>query len=523
MTDNAPDRRAEPDEPHPGTQPTARPDHLNAPDPAAPAVTERMHPLTPLVRGGIVFAAILVGVVRGSYEDLRLAAERDSASATVFLWAGLGIVVLLAAATGFASWWFTRFVIDARELRVDSGLLWRRSDRVAFDHVQGVDVVQPLVARLFGMAELRVDVGGAQAVRLRYLGRGRAEQLRDLVLARSALGARWAGVGRNQYGTGVPPAPYQTGAPPAPYQTGAPPVPYVTGAVPAPPLRTPFADDPGTDTVVIRISLARLVLATVTSLDFIVLAAMTLASVAVPLAFGEPLAMLPALLAFGGVVWGFITRRVIAQYDYRLARGPHGVRISRGLTSTTNQSVPVRRIQAVQISQSLLWRPLGLFRVDVNVIGWQYDEGSDAGSERVDTILLPAGTWADVQLALRTIWPGASFEDVELRPAPARARWRYPLSAPFLGWGHDATYFVARHGWLRRRWQIVPHPRAQSVGLAAGPVARRLMLATVGVHVAGQPLTVAAPGADVAEARAALADLATLIRTRPDADVTAAR
>ncbi len=86
---------------------------------------------------------------------------------------------------GYVSWRFTRFVIDADELRVDTGAIFRRSIRVAFDKVQSIDVVQPFAARLFGLAELQIDVGSHERSKLRYLSLGRAYALRDYLLARA--------------------------------------------------------------------------------------------------------------------------------------------------------------------------------------------------------------------------------------------------------------------------------------------------------------------------------------------------
>ena len=56
-------------------------------------------------------------------------------------------IVLLSAIAGFVSWYFTRFVIDDDEIRVETGALFRNSRRVAFERVQSVDLVQPLAPR----------------------------------------------------------------------------------------------------------------------------------------------------------------------------------------------------------------------------------------------------------------------------------------------------------------------------------------------------------------------------------------
>ena len=48
-------------------------------------------------------------------------------------------------------------------------------------------------------------------------------------------------------------------------------------------------------------------------------------------------------LAIGAVT--MISRRVIAMFNFTLAESPRGLRITRGLTNLTSQSVPINRIQ----------------------------------------------------------------------------------------------------------------------------------------------------------------------------------
>ena len=142
--------------------------------PDAPVVkqTERPHPLTPFIRGWIVLVAIaftwLQQLPRGRDEDFGV-------GSLLTVLPIVGLVVLLAATVGFFSWYFTRFVIDDEELRLETGAIFKSSKRVPFERLQSVDILQPLAARIFGLAELRIEVGaGDSTLRLRYLSRGKA-------------------------------------------------------------------------------------------------------------------------------------------------------------------------------------------------------------------------------------------------------------------------------------------------------------------------------------------------------------
>ncbi len=136
----------------------------------------RLSPLTPLVRAPLVMLAFL----SVSWQQL---VRREQGLGMI----GLLLVVLLVAGGvyGLASWLRTTYWIAGDELRIDTGVVARQSRRIRIDRLQGVDILQPLVARFFGLAELRLDVaGGDREGRLAYLPRREAEQLRGLLLVR---------------------------------------------------------------------------------------------------------------------------------------------------------------------------------------------------------------------------------------------------------------------------------------------------------------------------------------------------
>src|SRR5690625_6669018 len=64
----------------------------------------------------------------------------------------------------------------------------RSSREIPLSRLQAVDVVQPLLLQVFGMAELRIELAGGDrsAVRLRSLPRKPAERMRTVILAYAA-------------------------------------------------------------------------------------------------------------------------------------------------------------------------------------------------------------------------------------------------------------------------------------------------------------------------------------------------
>jgi len=443
----------------PGTAETA------PPVPGAPVVkqTERPHPLTPFIRGWILFVAIVIGWGQQLVPD-----GRDDGLDTSDLLQALpfiGALVLLAALTGFLSWYFTRFVIDDDELRLETGAVFKSSKRVSFERLQSVDIIQPLAARMFGLAELRIEVGaGDSTLRLRYLGRARAARLREYLLARAH--------GRSH-------------------------------RVDDPDLALPvsaFTDLSTDDFPLVKVSVARLVVSFLFSTEWLVTAGFAVVALVVTSFYGVVgyawSGLIPLLI---GVV-SVIGRRVFAMYNFTLSESGRGLRVTRGLTNLTSQSVPVDRIQGVKSSQPLLWRLFGWYRVDVDIVGYAGGNGENNDSA-ASSVLLPVADAAEVALAVERVLPGFALDTIELRTAPRRARWVRWFDWWTLRYGWNDRALVTESGWLTHVRDVLPHAKTQSVRIERGPLQRRLRLADVHFDTPRGPVNVVAHQLDEAVAR----------------------
>ncbi len=146
----------------------------------------RLHPLTPLVTGArLIGVLVFVAIANLSSSKSSSGGSSGGGGITIAIYAGIAFVVMLG---GFVSWLVTRYRVEQGELRVDSGLLRRQSKRLRLDRLQSVDVLRPLVARMFGLAELRLTTGGTEhtSVKLRYLPSDTAQRLRAELLGRAA-------------------------------------------------------------------------------------------------------------------------------------------------------------------------------------------------------------------------------------------------------------------------------------------------------------------------------------------------
>ena len=153
------------------------------------AVWHRLHPLSPLIRTGrhLVALGILV---------LFLIFANHSGNNDDFISDIVVVGIVLIA--GVISWLVTRWQVADGVLRIETGLIRRQSLRFPLSQVQAIDVVQTGLARVFGLAELRLRMAGADSSggRLACLPLADAERLREQLLAMGqAAGTRGAAAG----------------------------------------------------------------------------------------------------------------------------------------------------------------------------------------------------------------------------------------------------------------------------------------------------------------------------------------
>ncbi|HBX80635.1 MAG TPA: hypothetical protein DEG88_02115 [Propionibacteriaceae bacterium] len=410
-----------------GSRPTA----------SGPVSEERPHPLTPLVQAWIWLVGTAVFVVRQMLEEQQDFNALDLLKAPPAAIA-FAVIMLASLAVNMWNWWTTRFIVSENELRVEHRGVQHESKRVAYTRIQSVDVTQPFAARLIGLAQLTIDVGADASITLRYLSRSRATELRDTLLQRSR---------------GLP--------------------------VPGHTTATSAWDDTGAeDRVLLRIPPSELVIGALLSHELLFLILATAVPLAIGVAWGQVLliggGLLPMLLSIGG----FLSKRVVGQFNYTLAETATGLRITRGLTSLSSGTVPVRRVQAIRIAEPVLWRRIGRARVDLAVLGTGAITSNEDGAG-TSSIMVPIGRRADVAIALRAVWPGLDLGRIALEPAPARARLAAPLTLRTIAQGRDELVVVLRRGWWTRTTWVIPHARLQSALVEQGPLTRRLDVAQV--------------------------------------------
>ena len=413
----------------------------------------RVHRLTPLLRLWSVILALIaafaLNVNLAALRDIlafitgehRGEALRDTALALA------GFIAVCAVVWLVSGLWWRRmgYRLGAEELSLRRGLLSAQLRTARYDRTQAVDVVEPVIARLFRLAAVRVETAGGQSsvIEIAYLKKADAEALRDDILAR------------------------------------------VHGA-PISQTETP-AEEPA---LVPEIPIARSLIAAALRTSTLFLAGFLILVVVTRLPLSTAL---PILVGAIPNAWNVLD----SSWRYTARTDGEVLNITYGLADRRRQSIRLDRIHAVQITQPFLWRPLGWYEVRVSVAGYG---ASASGKASGSTRILPVGTLAQARQFLPA-------DAAPTYASPARAKWVSPLDYRQQTVALTGDYVIVRNGRLNRRIKTIHTSHIQELTYRRGPISQALGLATVDLDLVQGPVRMAARNLTLADATALLARL----------------
>jgi putative membrane protein len=478
----------------------------------------RLHPISPFLRGGVMVLAVGGYFISQRFESLigiRYGPEAPEDPTFGNFWiallAFLGLVALVVL-YGWLSWRVSRFRVGDRTLEYRWGLLFKQHRQVRYDRIQSVDISRPLLARLFGLAQVVVQsAGGSDShVELAYLTLPRALEVRDSVLSLVDAEERGHAVDDPV----VPPGrggsddlqirPTPPGAA-AGATSGADPGSRLQGE-----LRGRVAPTRGRQVLrTMSVPLKRLVLSLVyhPTTVFVVFAVPATLAGAI---FGS-VGVLPVLFAiFVGAVVPQV-RRFLTDANFSVDIETDRLRITHGLTDQRSNTVPLARIQAVEISQGVFWRWPDWWRMKVTIAGVV---GENTESQ---TTAFPVGTEDEVLDLAVVMLPGvdraalvAGMRGTGHEPGFTTSSRRSVVFQPFSwrrnGYAVTDTALLLRSGWLARVVSLVPHARVQSMRVEQGPLDRGRGVASVHMDLTAGPVSGGVPHLDVPEAHRLLTE-----------------
>lgn len=441
----------------------------------------RLHPIIPfvaLIRQLPEMIVPIIGVV---------AVVRDEGFGTLLL--AVGGLLAMVLAFQVLAWWRFTYTLLPNEMYIESGVFSRNRRSIPWDRVQDVEIERGPLARVFGLAKVRLETGGA----------GSDEGMLDSIALTDALALR--DEVRSRRGIAAAAA--------------------LKEAVAAPP--------------VFRMTVPRILQAGLLNFSVIWLAviigALQYFDAVLPWSIDDveewiglhekelwgTIGPVTILLALGlflllGSIAGVI-EMFVRNYGFTLTREGRTLRRVRGLITRSEVAIPLHRIQAARTVVHWLRRRFGLCRVEVQTMGGASAGGlqdlaplANAGeAARVLTIagdferiaperfapVAPVHRWYDalteaLPLALTALvagifWPPAWWGVVFAGLLAAVLM----IGARPHGWRLEGDMLHVRDGWFSQDHWMLPLANIQSVSLSTGPLQRRLDLATIAVDSAG--------------------------------------
>ncbi len=499
----------------PPSLPPPQPGHDVADGAAGFSEPRRLHPAS-VVLGIPLFQAV---------QALVLPAFATLAAGRVFTLGLFALVGAVALPLRILDWQRRLYSFDGEVLRVDSGVIGRSHRSLDVARIQQVEIGRGAVQRLFGLASLRVETAGSAnepEVDLRVVREADAVALQTAVRASKA-------------------------------RRDAP-----AGGAPAPGDRPDAHAEHAEERTILRVPPAHVALAAVTGARLLVLPAVIGGALQlaweqlgsriddelqrlVDLGLATPQGDTFARPGWGVVVVGIVLVVLLAataavvtgllrdgRFTIVLRRGD--LHVTRGLLSTRESVLPLRRVQLVQVQRNWIRRALGYSTVRIRSAG-----GSAGGEGQVSVPLLPD---REVTALLEAVLPGTQgVPTLERHPPEALRRsilravrpvlvllaaiWVATRVVPALD-GHPVTdrlwmlalvaiagavamgvvgyrqlahgrtdrLVAARQGALSVTTTVAPLVKAQAVSTRSSWFQRRLGLATLTVHVAGPAATV---------------------------------
>ena len=511
----------------------------------------RVSLVTPVLEGWKIVTGVLAFVTVQNLDEL-VRAYRFISEHGFTLGGGIGYYLLgliafiaLWVGLGLLSWWRRAYAVDADGVYLRSGILSRKLRTARLPRIQSVDVVHPLLGRIFGLGQLTVEVAGGRNSRvvIGFLTTSELQTLRDRILDLAAgqidlPGAASEDGAVHASGTGHDTGGIEDLASTAHPEGLTPEEATGSEAASAPAPRTSqlrashFQEHPlySVDSATLLGSLLRhpmtytLLLAIVGTLVVGILIIVTDSMTG-----SEALTIISSyitmVIALATMVWNQFN----SAWNFHAAATPSGIRMSYGLTAETSRTLPPGRVHGVGLTGPILWRRKDWWKVDVTVAG-RDERPHDGQTREIGNLLLPVGSR---DTALRALWlvvpdlgvsdpdrllaqalTGRDDDGVGDPQAPAgsaergfvRISRRGRIFRP-LTWRRAAviltdTCVIIRHGRWRRRVAVFPYERIQSLRVRQGPLARRRSLASLRLDMVAQEVPASITNLDAADAKA---------------------
>ncbi|MFO1446519.1 PH domain-containing protein [Bacillus sp. Bva_UNVM-123] len=400
------------------------------------------------------------------------------------------IIIIIVLISGILSWLRFTYRLEEGELRIEYGVFVRKKRYIPFERIQSLDLSEGIFQRPFGLVRVNVETAGssgsseAEAV-LTAISKEEAELIQQTMFSAKVETESASGE---------------------------------------------TVTEKSTEEIIYRISSRELLLLASTSggAGVVLSAVIAFASQFEEIIPYEKVfrgladflsngIVFVSMLIFIGFLIAWIAALIgtmIKYAGFTVKKSGHDLIISRGLLEKRQLTIPLHRIQAIQISENIIRQPFGYSTVFVENAG-----GSALNNEGARVMLLPIIKKQQMLDILSPYLPDYQF-DIAINPAPKRALKRYMIrgllvTAPFVivpivffrpwgylsllllllslffsylkykdaGWKVDEQQLTLRSRFLIRNTILMRRNRIQSLRTQESYFQRKKQLATIGAVV----------------------------------------
>lgn len=426
----------------------------------------RVHPLTPVLKSFTLLAAVLAWVAFNMWQAIADFGALLSDWALAGVAVAIGIVVLaiiVIALLAWVSWRYIFYELTDQEVLYGSGWIIRSRRNARLDRVQAVDINQPLLPRLFGLAEIVIETAGGKDshFKVQYLThdecvRFRAEVLAEVEKLDTGLASGQAAP------TNAQAADFQPAGTIIDART-------IYGPLPVALLAASVCIGPGLFLGVFAV-IAGVIAAFFTDFVAEMLTGITIGTV----------------IAVGGVIASiFMTLSGSWEFTLRTSSKSRRLSVTAGLLETRAQSIPIDRVHGIKVIQPLWWRPWKWSRAELSVAGY------GIGDKDTHNTLVPIAPNAELDDIVADLMDEIAGPERSADQAASLGAWETPASAWWLSpidWKYQRVR-ATRQGLLvtnGKFWHtkyLVPWQRIQGHTLSISPFGKAAGVANVRIDM----------------------------------------
>lgn len=371
----------------------------------------KVHRISPVLNTWQFFAALVAflayqgtGVI-SELLDSDVISHMPALHIAGYILAAIALFSVLVGVYSYFAWKRTAYALTDEAVWYRSGIIFRAQRHARLEKIQAVDIVQPLLGRIFGLGKVTIEVAGGSHSNLEF-GYLKTETLHNL---RAEILALAAGVTSGSASAALARQAREAAA-------EAPDVDFGEQVAVSDSIGTGAPAPEAQENEVFRVPSGRLIASLFMSvgliISFLVFLAAMIGMIALILTEGLAgvsgfIPIIVGILPIGSFAWS----RFAGAFDFRAGISASGIRIRKGLTSTRSQTIPPRRVHSVRITQPFLWRTKDWYRVTVSMAGYAGNSSNGSEMAYASYVLLPVGTREEAELAVWMVIQDLGVDD----------------------------------------------------------------------------------------------------------------